>query len=249
MRRIIFILFCIWAASLSAQVQLPVAVSFTVKGVEFTLITVEGGTFKMGDEDDEAASPVHDVILSYYCIGQTEVTQELWEAVMGSNPSFYKGPKLPVEQVSWNDAKEFITKLNVLTNHKFRFPTEAEWEFAARGGKKSKGYQYSGSDNIDEVAWYIGNSNGKTYEVATKKPNELDIYDMTGNVYEWCQDGYAQYPSTPQTNPVQPVAPHDPYTVRRGGCWSNQAKDSKVTKRVSNWPISKYSTLGFRLAL
>ncbi len=166
--------------------------TFTVNGVSFKMIFVEGGTFTMGAtaelESDALGGekPTHRVTLSSYMIGETEVTQELWQAVMGGNPSLHKGARNPVEWVSWNDCQEFIDKLNRLTGRKFGLPTEAQWEYAARGGNRSKGYKYSGSNNIDELAWYDGNSG--THLVATKKPNELGIYDMSGNLWEWCQD-------------------------------------------------------------
>lgn len=195
------------AEKLREKVQL-----FTVNGVKFTMIQVEGGLFTMGatpeqgNEADSDEKPAHQVTLSSFMIGQTEVTQELWEAVMGSNPSRFEGAKLPVEQVSWNDCQEFVTKLNALTGQHFRLPTEAEWEYAARDGSKSQGYKYSGSNNLDDVAWYGGNSGGKTHEVATKRANELGIYDMTGNVWELCQDWYGNnyYGSSPSSNPTGP---------------------------------------------
>ena len=194
--------------------------TFNVNGVSFTMIAVEGGTFKMGAQSSDSGgdnydsdaysneSPVHDVTLSSYYIGETEVTQELWEAVMGSNPSYYSGyPQRPVEYVSLNDCQEFITKLNQLTGKNFRLPTEAEWEYAARGGNKSKGYKYSGSNTIDNVAWYTSNSGSETHDVKTKQANELGIYDMSGNVYEWCQDWYDSYSSGSQTDPTGPTGP------------------------------------------
>ena len=157
-----------------------------VNGVSFEMARVEGGTFRMGatseqeDEADSDETPVHSVTLSGYYIGKTEVTQALWQAVMGSNPSRFKGSDLPVECVSWNDCQEFIKKLNRLTGRNFRLPTEAEWEFACRGGNNSRGYKYSGSNDIDNVAWYWDNSGEKTHPVGTKAPNELGIYDMSG---------------------------------------------------------------------
>ena len=172
--------------------------SFSVNGITFKMVKVQGGTFTMGATAEQGGvvtsdeKPAHEVTLSSFSIGQTEVTQELWEAVMGSNPSYWKGSKLPVEQVSWNDCQEFVKKLNALTGQKFRLPSEAEWEYAARGDSQSRGYKYSGSNNIDDVAWYDGNSD-KTHAVATKQPNELGIYDMSGNVLEWCQDWYGNY--------------------------------------------------------
>ncbi len=196
---------------------------FTVNGVSFEMVHVEGGTFRMGatsEQEDDADSdekPVHSVTLSSYYIGKTEVTQALWQAVMGSNPSNFKGADLPVECVSWNDCQEFIKKLNRLTGRNFRLPTEAEWEFACRGGNNSRGYKYSGSNDIDNVAWYDGNSGDQTHPVGTKAPNELGIYDMSGNVWEWCSDWYADYTSYSQTNPKGSQS--GSYRVNRGGSW------------------------------
>ena len=226
--------------------------TYIVNGVEFTMVAVEGGTFTMGataeqgsDVSDEE-NPVHQVTLSSFSIGETEVTQELWEAVMGSNPSSYKGSKLPVEQVSWNDCQTFITKLNQLTGQTFRLPTEAEWEYAARGGNQSKGYTYAGSNTFDEVAWYHGNSSSKTHDVATKSPNELGLYDMSGNVYEWCQDWYGNYSSSAQTNPTGPST--GSYHVRRGGSLISGAWFCRVSYRDYSAPTRTDYYLGFRLA-
>lgn len=235
--------------------------TFTVNGVSFKMIAVEGGTFMMGSNDSEAYSdekPVHDVTLSNYYIGETQVTQELWKAVMGNNPSHFKGDKLPVESVSWNDCQEFIGKLNRLTGKTFRLPTEAEWEYAARGGQNSLGYKYSGSNNIDEVAWYYDNSHTrtgwfggkqdrKTHPVATKKANELGVYDMSGNVWEWCQDWYGSYGSSAQTNPQGPSSGSS--RVRRGGCWFNWAGDCRSAIRFYDAPTYRYNYFGLRLAL
>ena len=182
-----------------------------VGDVNIEMVKVEGGTFDMGatkeqEEPWDSEKPVHKVTLSSFSIAKTEVTQELWQAVMGNNPSYFKGSNLPVEVVSWNDCQEFIRKLNAMTGYNFRLPTEAEWEFAARGGNKSQHYQYSGSNDVGSVAWYGDNSGGKTHPVATKAPNELGIYDMSGNVWEWCEDWYGSYSSnatpTASTNDV-----------------------------------------------
>ena len=195
--------------------------TYEVNGVKFAMVTVEGGTFMMGSDSGVSdEKPIHEVKLNSFSIGQTEVTQELWEAVMGSNPSVWKEAKHPVESVSWDDCQTFIQELNQLTGQQFRLPTEAEWEYAARGGKYSRGYKYSGSDNIEEVGWYMNNSRrqytGPTiHEVATKAPNELGIYDMSGNVYEWCSDRYGSYSSGSQTNPTGAASGAD--RVRRGG--------------------------------
>ena len=224
--------------------------TFTVNGVSFNMVHVEGGTFQMGSNDSDASSneqPVHQVTLSTYSIGETEVTQALWEAVMGSNPSKWKGGSLPVEQVSWNDCQTFIQKLNQLTGKQFRLPTEAEWEYAARGGSKSRGYKYSGSNTIDDVAWYWDNSGKKTHPVKAKQANELGLYDMTGNVLEWCQDWYGKYSSSPQTNPKGPSSASG--RVYRGGGWYYGARFCRVSERGGLTPGNRYGSLGLRLAL
>ena len=227
--------------------------SYVVNGVEFRMVAVEGGTFQMGATPEQQSQygdekPVHQVTLSSFSIGETEVTQELWEAVMGSNPSYFKSNnKLPVERVSRDDCQAFIGKLNELTGQFFRLPTEAEWEFAARGGNNSKGYKYSGSNSIGEVAWYNGNSSEKTHEVATKSPNELGLYDMSGNVNEWCQDWYGSYSSSSQTNPTGPSS--GSYPVCRGGCWDahfSHCRNSSRNFSSSSSGVSERN--GLRLA-
>ena len=155
------------------------------------MVYVQGGTFMMGATSEQGSDaydnekPAHQVTLSSFSIGRYEVTQEEWQAVMGSNPSWFKGPKRPVENVSWDDCQAFIKKLNEMTGKQFRLPTEAEWEFASRGGIKSQGYKYSGSNNLNSVAWYADNSGNTTHDVGQESPNELGIYDMSGNVWEW----------------------------------------------------------------
>ena len=228
--------------------------TFTVNAVQFKMVRVKGGTFQMGatseqgsDADDDEY-PVHSLTLSDYYIGQTEVTQELWEAVMGSNPSNFTGDnQCPVERVSWNDCQKFIEKLNRLTGKNFRLPTEAEWEYAARGGNKSKGYKYSGSNDADAVAWYGKNSGSKTHPVATKQSNELGLYDMSGNVWEWCQDWYGDYTSRSQNNPKG--ANTGSYRVLRGGSWSDFARSVRVSFRGLNTPDYRDYDYGLRLAL
>lgn len=227
---------------------------FMVNGVSFEMVRVEGGTFRMGatsekeeDASDWVVEPVHSVTLSSYYIGKTEVTQALWQAVMGSNPSHFKGADLPVECVSWNDCQEFIQKLNRLTGRNFRLPTEAEWEFACRGGNNSRSYKYSGSNNLGSVVWYYDNSGGQTHRVATKAPNELGIYDMSGNVWEWCSDWYADYTSYSQTNPTGPQS--GSRRVSRGGSWSLSAWYCHSSYRYDNDPAICYRYLGLRLAL
>jgi len=205
---------------------IPPVLTFTVNGVSFDMIYVEGGTFMMGSNAPDAGDdeqPVHEVTLSDYYIGQTEVTQHLWTAVMGSdsNPSAKEGNDLPVTNISWDDCQTFVEKLSEMTGMHFRLPTEAEWEYAARGGQKSKGYVYAGSDNIDEVAWYPDNCT-QPQAVGMKQPNELGIYDMTGNVYEWCYDWYGPYSAEAQTNPQGPTSSSIGYRIVRGGCWQAQ---------------------------
>ena len=229
---------------------------FEVNGVTFKMVKVDGGTFQMGSASGyKDEKPAHSVTLSDYYIGETEVTQELWQAVMGSNYSYFKGDKRPMECISWNDCQEFISKLNELTGQTFRMPTEAEWEFAARGGMKSKGYTYSGSNNIDDVAWYYDNSYAKgssspdygTHDVATKSPNELGIYDMSGNVWEWCQDWYGSYSSIDQTNPLGPDS--GSYRVFRGSSWDYGADHCRTVNRGSDSPLDAGYCIGLRLAL
>ena len=229
--------------------------------VSFTMVAVEGGTFTMGASDDDTEAydrekPAHEVTLSSFSIGQTEVTQELWQAVMGSNPSYFSGDlSRPVEKVSWNDCQTFITTLNELTGKQFRLPTEAEWEYAARGGNQSQGYKYAGSNTLDDVAWYIVNAydvgssspDYGTHAVATKVPNELGLYDMSGNVYEWCQDWYGDYSSDAQTNPTGPTS--GSYRVHRGGGWNNLARYCRVSHRSGYFPSGTGYDLGLRLAL
>lgn len=227
--------------------------TFTVNGVSFKMITVEGGTFTMGasDDDEEAyynEKPSHEVTLSSYAIGETEVTQALWLAVMGSNPSRFTGDLTrPVECVSWIDCQAFIINLNQLTGKTFRLPTEAEWEIAARGGNESMDYKYAGSNDINEVAWNRGNSSSKTHPVATKAPNELGLYDMSGNVREWVQDWFSAYTSAPQVNPTGPAT--GSLKVFRGGSYETTYKECFVTYRYMREVTFRQSYLGLRLAL
>ena len=215
------------------------------------MIYVAGGTFNMGADDSDAydsEKPVHSVTVSSFSIGKYEVTQKLWKAVMGTNPSDFKGDNLPVENVSWNDVQEFIRKLNAKTGKHYRLPAEAEWEYAARGGNRSRGYKYSGSDNLSSVAWYNENSGSKTHPVGTKSSNELGIYDMTGNVWEWCLDWYdsSYYSSSPSTNPAGPAT--GSYRVFRGGSWDDFARVCRVYSRSGSTPGGRHNFLGFRLA-
>ena len=229
-------------------------ISIPVKdGISIDMIRVEAGTFTMGataemKEPYDWEKPTHRVTLTNdYYIDKYEVTQVLWQAVMGNNPSKFKGDNLPVEKVSWDDCQEFISKLNRITGKTFRLPTEAEWEYAARGGKKSRGYQYSGSNNLSDVAWYGDNSGNKTHAVGTKQPNELGIYDMSGNVWEWCQDLYGRYSSYSQTNPTG--ANNGLYRMNRGGSWGVNAWNCRSSGRDNITPGSRYNYLGLRLVL
>lgn len=245
--------------------------TFTVDGVSYTMVRVEGGTFtrvatsEQGSDISDIEKSAHKVTLSSFYIGQTEVTQALWQAVMGYNPSNFKGNKLPVEMVSWDDCQEFIKKLNAQTGKNFRLPTEAEWEYAAWGGKQSRGYKYSGSNTAEQVAWYYENSGDcrlkdsdneldnldkyhcRTHEVATKSPNELGLYDMSGNVWEWCQDWFGNYSSGSQTNPTG--ASKGPGRVLRGGGWESEAWFCRVSCRSFIGPGTRIHILGLRLAL
>ena len=228
--------------------------TINVNGVKFQMVKIQGGTFQMGATSEQGSDaydlekPVHSVTLSDYYIGQTEVTQELWQAVMGSNPSYFTGDnQRPVESVSWDDCQEFIEKLNRLTGKNFRLPTEAEWEYAARGGNKSRGYKYSGNNNPDAVAWYDANSGNKTHPVAQKQSNELGLYDMSGNVYEWCQDWYGDYSSNSQTNPIG--ASNGGFRVLRGGSYFMDRSGVRVSFRSRYMPDCGHYNWGCRLAL
>ena len=249
--------------------------TFTVNGVSFTMIYVQDDTFNMGATNEQkndaysSEEEAHKVYLTSYMIGQTEVTQSLWNAVMGTNPSKFTGKgTLPVEQVSWEDCQLFIDVLNYTTGENFRLPTEAEWEFAARGGVKSKGYKYSGSNNIADVAWFgwydnhaKGNSGGLTHPVASKNPNELGIYDMSGNVWEWCYDepydpalyvfNYNFFDSSETViNPqVKGMYDDDEYYICRGGSWNYDASHCRVSCRRFYKIDEKFNSLGLRLAL
>ena len=228
-------------------------ITVTVKGVSFDMIKVKAGTFYMGatseqqnPSDDE--KPAHKVILTRdYYIGKTEVTQALWIAVMGGNPSYHEGANKPVDHVTWDACQTFVKKLNAATGKKFRLPTEAEWEFAARGGNYSKHYQYSGSNNLRDVAWYYANSNSTTHDVAAKQPNELGLYDMSGNVWEWCSDWYGDYSSNAQTDPAGPFS--GSARVYRGGSWSSGARNRRSSNRDYCIPDYRYGNLGLRLGL
>ena len=244
--------------------------TITVNGISFEMIAVEGGTFTMGctyeqggdGEDDE--KPTHNVTLNDYYIGMYEVTQELWYAIMGTTVKQQRdksdkysltgeGNNYPMYYISWDECQEFIEKLNKETGLIFRLPTEAEWEYAARGGNKSGGYKYSGSNDIEDVAWYRDNSGNHTHQVGTKLPNELGIYDMNGNVQEWCQDRYGLYSSGSHTNPTGPGSTSGPCRVRRGGGFYDIAGNDilgscRVSDRVIGLPDTRLCTLGFRLA-
>lgn len=216
---------------------------FEVNGVKFKMIAVEGGSFMMGatpgqgTDARENEKPAHKVTVDDFLIGETEVTQELWFAVMGSNPSHFKNKdgNYPVENVSWYDVQEFIKKLNGITGQQFRLPFEAEWEYAARGGKKSTDKKYAGSDDVDEVAWYKDNAGGTTHTVATKKPNELGIYDMSGNVWEWCQELTGNY--------------ENKEGKMRGGAYVNTKEILRVSQRFEYLTMNNQPMVGFRFLL
>ena len=222
-------------------------------GVNIEMIKVEAGTFMMGASPEMKSpegneKPWHQVTLTNdYFIGKYEVTQSLWQAVMGSNPSSFKGDNLPVENISWIDCQEFIRKINSVSGKSFRLPTEAEWEYAARGGKYSRNYLYSGSDNISDVAWYKDNSGGVTHPVGLKQPNELGLFDMSGNGNEWCQDWCGAYSSSPKNNPIG--AETGNCRVGRGGGWFNITWNNLSVFRNFCPPNKFGKNLGFRLVL
>ncbi len=217
-----------------------------------TFVLVQGGSFDMGCTPEQQGcfpdeKPVHQVTVNSYYIGRYEVTQAQWQAVMGNNPSFFQGcDQCPVESVSWEDVQDFIRRLNERTGRNYRLPTEAEWEFAARGGNNSLGYQYAGGSNLGDVAWYEGNAGGKTHPVGQKRPNELGLYDMSGNVWEWCHDWYGVYTPSAQTNPRGPA--NGSGRVDRGGSWDRVPQRCRVAYRGGVEAVGRYNVLGLRLA-
>lgn len=222
-------------------------------GVSIEMVEVEAGSFMVGatpemKDPDDKEKPVHRVTLTNnYYLGKYEVTQAQWKAVMGSNRSWREGDNLPVDRANWDDCQEFISKLNTLTGKKFRLPTEAEWEFAARGGNKSRGYQYSGSNTIEDVAWYSENTEIMAHAVGTKRANELGLYDMSGNVAEWCQDWKGAYHSTSQKNPIGPRK--GSLRIYRGGSVQHNAKGCRSSYRAAGAPYNSHWTTGLRLCL
>ena len=215
--------------------------TFTVNGVTFEMVKVDGGTFSMGSyAGNSNEQPVHSETVGTFYIGKTEVTQKLWAAVMGTNPSKFRGENLPVEMVSWFDCQEFVDRLSRITGRIFRLPTEAEWEYAARGGNKSRNYTYSGSNDLYRVAWYTENSGRMTHPVGQKLDNELGIYDMSGNVWEWCSDNYSDNYSSPSNSSCR---------VLRGGSWYYAPACCRVAGRDYNSPGNRFDSSGLRLAL
>ncbi len=217
------------------------------------LVLVEGGTFEMGDTFGDGGSvekPMHTVTVSDFYIGKTEVTQVQWEKVMGSNPSkfLFQGAERPVETVSWEDVQEFVKKLNRKSGNRYRLPTEAEWEYAARsGGKKEKWAGTSIESELGRFAWYASNSGGQTHPVGQKEPNDLGLYDMSGNVWEWCGDWYGRgyYGQSPKENPSGPNSGE--YRVLRGGSWYNLPEFARAAYRIGSWPSNRTGYFGFRL--
>lgn len=226
---------------------------YDVNGVKIKMIAIQGGVFKMGSVEGAKGSekdeyPQHSVEVGDFYLGETEVTQELWVAVMGDNPSGYTDDiLLPVESVTWVDCQTFIKKLNELTGAAFRLPTEAEWEYAARGGNRSKGFLYSGSDNLADVGWYKDNSNERPHKVKQLAPNELGLYDMSGNIWEWCNDWEGEYTSEYVVNPQGPQQGRS--RVVRGGSWLVDADICRVADRSSGAPRGGGCIVGLRLAI
>lgn len=219
------------------------------------MVLVQGGIFKMGSPDNDAEAfdwekPQHRVTIQDFYIGKYPVTQKFWVEVMGNNPSQFRGNDLPVDQVNWDDCQEFLKKLNTqLPDRNFRLPSEAEWEYAARGGRRSKGYKYAGSNNINEVAWYDGNSGSNTHPVGQKKPNELGLYDMSGNVWEWITDDWHDNYHDAPTNGQAWLGTYikGTYRVYRGGSWLHSSRSSRVTFRHGIKSDSKNPGIGFRI--
>lgn len=233
---------------LAFQSHRPYSLQFSKDPLKHSMVKIQGGSFIMGDvhgEYDEITT--HKVTLSTFLLSETEVTQAQWVAVMGKNPSYDQSDlNQPVTDVNWFDCQEFIKKLNLLTGKKYRLPTEAEWEYAARGGKNSHNFIYAGSDNADSVAWNSEFENEKPHVVGKKSPNELGLYDMSGNVWEWCNDWYALYNDNDQVNPTGPVKGES--KVIRGGSWGSSAEYCRATLRFRRQPQNKTYYYGLRLA-
>lgn len=229
--------------------------SFTIKGVPFNMVSVRGGTYDMGASKDDMEAkkdekPIQKVTLQEYYIGETPVTQALWKSIMGVNPSPFTGDNLPVTNINWYDCKIFIRNLNEATGYKFRLPTEAEWEYAARGGYLSKGFRYSGANRIGAVGWYLNNSDDKPHRVKEKQPNELGLYDMSGNVWEWCEDWHGDYSIYVNVNQFNPKGcATGSSRVLRGGCWYDGPERCRVTSRDKCDPDGRDISVGLRLAL
>lgn len=219
----------------------------TVNGVSFKMIAVDGGSFMMGTDDYDWAKPVHKITLSSFYMGENEVTQALWEAVMDDNHGRQDDSNAPVEQVSWNDCQEFVQKLSKITGKNYRLPTEAEWEFAARGGNNSKGYTHSGGNDISIMAWSHSDDISKSAPVKGKQPNELGIYDMSGNVCEWCSDWYSTsyFANSPSLDPKGPD--RGSYKIYRGGSRSGGAFFCTVIYRDGRHPTRRNMELGLRI--
>jgi formylglycine-generating enzyme required for sulfatase activity len=216
-----------------------------VARIHLEFVRIPAGQFGMGSDSPNEfdQNPVHEVTISRaFDLQKTEVTQAQWTAVMGSNPSHFRGPRLPVEQVSWNDVEEFIRKLNDLDpGRNYRLPTEAEWEYACRAGGNARKF-----GDIDAIAWYNANSDQRTHAVGEKEPNEWGLYDMLGNVWELCADWKGTYAAGPVTDPKGP--PQGYYKVSRGGSWFDTRSAVNATFRSSPDPTHRLSSLGFRLA-
>ncbi|MFK8103725.1 MAG: formylglycine-generating enzyme family protein [Saprospiraceae bacterium] len=219
----------------------------------FEMVFVEGGEFEMGSTEFDDEKPIHEVKLSSYYIGKYLVTQNLWELIMGNNPSDFEGKNRPVEMISWEEVQQFIKRLNELTKRHFQLPSEAEWEYAARGGKHNQGYKYAGSDKLSQVGWYNENSNIKTHEVGKLLANELGLFDMSGNVWEWCEDGYDEkfYKKCKEQGIVEnPVNDEEAvFRILRGGSYFFSAEDCRLTNRSKVTRDDRFDTIGFRLAL
>lgn len=234
--------------------SLPERITDPVTGMG--LLLVKGGCFQMGSNDEYKTDhhPVHEVCVSDYYLGEFEVTQEQWLKVIEKNPSYFNqcGSRCPVEKVSWHDTQDFIKQLNGMSGKNYRLPTEAEWEYAARGGGQSGTWSWSGTNDetaLIDYAWYQENSEGKTHPVGLKKPNGLGLYDMSGNVYEWCQDWYgdSNYQESPRNDPQGP--PEGMYRVLRGGSRSSPEFDLRTYARGRNEPEAPSASNGFRLLL